>query len=183
MNSQQAPSNQGDDVDPRSSSTQEPSPFQLEMANYRRTLQGHETAMQSEFDKYILTLSSGALALSITFLKEVLNQHCLAAGWLIAAWIFWAISICCVVVSFVSSAKAMRVAITQTDDMLLYMAANRGELGGRWNKATNFFNLCGGAFFLAGVVCMVMFSATNLNDKERSSLAPQAETQKAPPSK
>lgn len=137
-------------------------PFQLEMAAYRRSLLTHESSMQGDFDKYILSLSSGALALSITFLKDVLNHQWTVAVWLIGAWIFWATSISCIVISFITSAKAMRTAVSQTDDMILYKAANEGNLGGMWNKITNALNMIGGATFLAGVVSMVVFSACNI---------------------
>ncbi|WP_395747275.1 hypothetical protein [Prosthecobacter sp.] len=144
--------------------------FQLEMAAYRRTLLGHESVMQSEFDKYILTLSSGALTLSIALLKEVLNQHWVASNWLISAWIAWSASICCMVISFLTSAKAMRTTVSQTDDMLLYKEVNDGNLGGKWNKATKALNLIGGIAFLLGVVFMVVFTAKNLKNKPLTSL-------------
>jgi hypothetical protein len=148
-------------------------PFQLEMAAYRRSLLSHESTMQSDFDKYILSLSSGALALSITFLKEVLNQQWTVAFWLMGAWVFWATSICCIVISFITSAKAMRTAVSQTDDMLLYKAANDGNLGGIWNKVTNYLNVIGGVTFLVGVVCMVVFSACNLTKGKDTGIVKQ----------
>lgn len=140
----------------------EPTPFQIEMASYRRLLLTNETAMQGEFDRYILTFSSGALALSISFLKDVLNQNWVASHWLIWAWISWAGSICGVVCSFFTSAKAMRTAVAQTDDMMLFKEANEGNLGGQWNKWTKGLNLIGGLMFVAGVLFMVCFTTRNL---------------------
>jgi hypothetical protein len=151
-------------------------PFQSEMAAYRRLLITNESTMQSEFDKHILTFSTGALALSISFLKDVLNQHWVGSNWLVGAWISWAFSICGIVCSFFTSAKAMRTAVAQTDDMMLFKAANEGNLGGVWNNWTKRLNLIGGGMFLAGVLFMVCFTTLNLLKDQTASNAAAAST-------
>ncbi len=70
-------------------------------------IEGERNASES-FDKAMLTLSGGVFALSITFVKEIAPQP-IGTGWLLSAWIGFAISLLATLISFLSSQEAWRM--------------------------------------------------------------------------
>ncbi|MFH1897956.1 MAG: hypothetical protein ABH886_06925 [Candidatus Desantisbacteria bacterium] len=72
----------------------------------RRLLVSLESEAYKSFDKTLLVLSSGAIALSMTFIDKL---HCATFLYLLViSWIFWIVSIFLQLFSFVVSSKAMR---------------------------------------------------------------------------
>jgi hypothetical protein len=127
---------------------------------YRDSLLTMEQKMQGDYDKAVMTLSGGALGVSFTFLKEVVRQAGISSpSYLLAAWICWGASATCTLFSFYTSALALRRAISQTDDKLIYLEL----IGGRYTTITKILNFSGGALFLMGVVSVVIFVARNLH--------------------
>ena len=115
--------------------------------------------MQGEYDKAVAALSGGALGLSFAFLRDVVKSAPpKSSDWLFAAWISWGLSIICVLYSFLSSAQAMRRAIRQTDEKMIYIE----EAGGVLNTVTFVLNLSGGALFFSGVICVIVFMRSNM---------------------
>ncbi len=79
---------------------------------YRQQLITLEQKSVESFDKTVIALSGGALGLSLTFVKEIVDlANALQTQWLLTAWICWTTSLLCVLLSFWLSAKAMRKAI------------------------------------------------------------------------
>lgn len=136
------------------------SEFHEQISEYRKELLKLEQQMQSEYDKAILALSGGALGVSLTFLKDVcIKQGVHGGGFLLTAWMCWGLSVTCTLASYYTSTKALRHAVKQTDDRLIYL-----ELaGGCLDRATKWFNIFAGLLFLAGVVSIVIFVAQNLS--------------------
>jgi len=66
--------------------------------------------MEAVFDKAILTLSGGALGLSLTFYHDIAGKHSVEVNLLRTAWIAWLISIIFVLISFFTSILALRFA-------------------------------------------------------------------------
>ena len=133
--------------------------FNDQISEYRKGLLALEQQMQSEYDKAILALSGGALGVSMTFLKDVvIKQGVEGGGFLLAAWVCWGLSVTCTLSSYYTSAQALRRAVTQTDDRLIYL-----ELaGGRFNQVTKALNISAGVLFMLGVFSIVIFVARNL---------------------
>ena len=133
--------------------------FKDDISKYRGALLELEQKMQGEFDKAVMALSGGAIGLSFTFLKDVLKAATLKdTSWLLAAWVIWGLSVSCVLFSFYSSALAMRKAIKQTDEKLIYVVPE----GGFFNKVTMWLNLAGGLLFLFGLLSLVVFMKGNM---------------------
>jgi len=133
--------------------------FNDQISEYRKALLALEQQMQSEYDKAILALSGGALGVSMTFLKDVvINRGVEGGGYLLAAWVCWGLSVTCTLSSYYTSSQALRRAVAQTDDKLIYL-----ELaGGRFNQVTKALNFSAGLLFALGVVSIVVFVAHNL---------------------
>lgn len=80
-----------------------PSP---DLTEYRQSLVAAEQTMQGEYDKGVLTLSGGALGISLVFLKDVVGPKPLKEpGFLLASWIVWGLSIGFVLASYLRAQK------------------------------------------------------------------------------
>ena len=128
------------------------------MRDYRRHLVEAEERSQAQFDKTVLTLSGGALAVSFTFLKDIAGPAPQQTGWLIGAWIAWTVSSVCVLIAFYFSRWAIRKTIKQVDRNRVH-----GELpGGAWTILTESFNAVGALSFAVGVSAIIVFVKLNL---------------------
>jgi len=81
----------------------------------RKILVAAEQNTAQQFDKYILTLAAGALALSITFIKQIApnpnpNSLCL----LLIAWFLFSLSILSTLISHLTSQSACRRQVENT---------------------------------------------------------------------
>lgn len=129
------------------------------LREYREKLLELEQQMQSSYDKAVMTLSGGALGISLTFIKDVASKTPLhAPNWLLCAWICWGLSITGVLFSFFSSSMALRRAVRQTDIGTMYMEA----VGGPWNIVTSILNPLAGLLFLLGVIAICVFVGGNV---------------------
>ncbi|MGH8525794.1 MAG: hypothetical protein ACREXY_16795 [Gammaproteobacteria bacterium] len=128
----------------------------------------HHQASQ-DFDKTLLTIATGALALSVAFVDKIASPPIEGAGWIIAAWILFAGSILNVLASFQTSMEAIADYIDQLDagDDLSKDTAPK-----RWTRRLNSF---AAGSLVAGTVALVVFAAINL-DKESLDNAGKTQT-------
>ncbi|MDP3297162.1 MAG: hypothetical protein Q8N09_06150 [Thermodesulfovibrionia bacterium] len=121
-----------------------------------------ETAQQ--FDKAILTLAAGALALSITFIQQIApNPKSESIYYLIGAWISFCLSMLLTLISFLTSQKACRRQRDLLDEEI--SQSNKKCSNTKDNKAafwTNLLNYFSIGFFILGVALLIVFSAINL---------------------
>ncbi len=112
----------------------------------------HEKATDS-FDRAVMTLSGGALAISITFIHEVARKprHVWVVG---IGWGFFAVSLLLILWSFLTSERAIVKMVKQLDDEVEEIP--RGKLTDRLNW------LSAGAF-VVGVVFLVSFACLNVS--------------------
>ena len=128
--------------------------------DYRNLLTELEQKAYEDYDKALLAMSGGALAISIAFLKNIVGHDsyqysCL----LIGAWISWTLTVLVVLGSFLMSQIALRTAIQELDS-----GEEKSRLGGFADKITGFLNVAGGILFFVGVVLMVIFASVNLGE-------------------
>jgi hypothetical protein len=129
------------------------------LSAYRQSLLAAEQAMQGEYDKGVLTLSAGALGISLVFLKDVVGTRPLVHSWcLLAAWIVWSLSIAFVLSSYFTITKALRRAVMDTDLKDIYVTLAQSC----WATATKVVNAAGGICFFIGIVLLVTFVSFNL---------------------
>lgn len=122
---------------------------------YRRLLQELENKAQEEYDKTVILLSTGALGISFTFIKDIVHlDGAIMIHFLVGAWICWALSTTSVLYSFYSSKKAMTKAIKDFDE-------NKDDMNNsdRWTTILNFWS---GAFFVIGLIFMIVFVKNNI---------------------
>ena len=132
------------------------------LAEYRKWLVSAEQKSQEDFDKTVLSLSGGALGISLAFLKDVIGTNPIAhPALLLAAWLAWAFSTFAVLTSYYLSHLALRRAISQVDDGSIYMQ----PAGGSFSRATAILNAAGGLLFLIGVCCITAFAGFNFVTK------------------
>jgi len=107
-----------------------------------------------------LTLSSGALALSIGFLDKVVDlDRAFDTSLLVASWALWGLSLAAVLMSHYFSALALRKTIEQVDTGQIY----QGPPGGKLDTAIKVLNAAGGLAFLGGLATMLAFALANVS--------------------
>ncbi|SEN09711.1 hypothetical protein SAMN02800694_2760 [Luteibacter sp. UNCMF331Sha3.1] len=134
---------------------------------YAKFLEEHnrrETSTSDAYDRAILTFSTGALALSLTFIKDLVPDFSQAAhkGALLAAWILWLLALMTTIGSFLVSLKAGRHEVRRANRY--YLLEDNGALKekNRWSSAIWILNPVAGSFFALGAIFMVYFVYTNL---------------------
>ncbi|MCX5649250.1 MAG: hypothetical protein NTX40_09180 [Planctomycetota bacterium] len=116
------------------------------------------------FDKAMITLSAGALALSITFLKNIAPSP--INEWLLfAAWAGFGSSLLFILTSFLCSQAGMRRQrkIIDADFMRVCRARDQKNI---WQKAVIKLNLVSMVSFVVGVILLALFAGSNLPGKE-----------------
>lgn len=122
------------------------------MAHHENHLREALLSSSNQFDSAILTISSGMLALSLGFIKEVVPIK--GSVWLdvlLASWCLLGAAVLSTVVSFLFSQKAIRTCLENSD----------GSDGG-WSKATTVLNVLSAGTFVLGVFLTVVFVIKNL---------------------
>ncbi|MCL5022548.1 MAG: hypothetical protein M1497_04125 [Nitrospirae bacterium] len=126
----------------------------------RKQLITAERDTVQQFDRSILTLAAGALALSITFINQIAPEPKLSSiCWLIAAWSLFCLSLLSTLISFLTSQAACRKQRDILDGEISGEEADRTNKAASWTNGLNYFSI---AFFILGVVSLVVFSAINL---------------------
>ncbi|NQW30908.1 MAG: hypothetical protein HQ472_10395 [Ignavibacteria bacterium] len=116
---------------------------------------------QREYDKSILTLSSGLIAAAVLFINAILSKgYCISHyGFLIVALWLWVIAIVTVLLGFQLSANNYIDA--------LFIARNQGDfVAGKLDSRARFvekLNYASGLFFFLGVLAFVILASLNIH--------------------
>lgn len=122
-------------------------------ARYREALQKSEDISSDEFDKVMISLSGGALAISITFINQIAPEpkHFYLC---VTAWILFAVAMTSTLVSFRTTQEAMREQALALEKIL----SDGGDFGSnKWDALTKWLNNSSLAFFIAGVISLILF--------------------------
>jgi len=124
---------------------------------YRNNLITAEQKSQDSYDKTIVSLSGGALGVSILFIKDVIGgAEPLCSHLVLVAWGLWAGSISSVILSYFFSRIALRKTIEQVD---------KGDfsagVGGCASTVTAVFNILSGTLFIVGIIFLILFVKSN----------------------
>lgn len=132
----------------------ETSKFQILLEERARLFESGSKSIE-QFDKGILTISAGALALSITFIKSLIpTPKPESIIFLILTWLFFAISMLTTLISFLLSHKAFNIAIEnlQEDD----------PKTNKFSIATGILNYLSASVLTGGFVFWGIFMVKNL---------------------
>ena len=114
---------------------------------------------QDSYDRAILSLSGGALAVSLVFLKDVIGtRELISRDLLLSSWILWVLSILGVLASHFFSQRALITAVSQVDAGTIH----KEPPGGLSTKLTIGLNLLSGLTFLGGTFAMLRFVLDNM---------------------
>lgn len=121
------------------------------LREYERLFQDIATKSSEQYDKAILTLSGGAIALSVTFVKsfDKVSEICLLS----ISWVAWSISILSVIISFLTCQFGIRKALKHIKKHKNVDGINNG-----YNDVTSFLNILSGATFIIGTVLFLSFA-------------------------
>src|SRR6266851_1920817 len=117
------------------------------------------------FDQSLLTLSSGALGVSLAFIKDIVPlKEAVWIGLLFASWIAFALCIVTTVVSFLLSVKANKQQLGYIDEYYLDHkddALDKHKASGyvKWLQRCTWIGII---LFVAGLFCTIIFACENI---------------------
>jgi|HubBroStandDraft_4_1064222.scaffolds.fasta_scaffold30768_3 hypothetical protein len=144
--------------------------------------QGWEDIQTStdDFDKNLLAVSSGALGVSLAFIKDVVPLA--TAVWLPALYISWAAFALCVLVTLTSFQLSIHAGKRQLDIAREYYIEKKTESLKKKNwatKAVKVSTIVSGVMFFIGLVCTLCFCEVNVH--RRASIVQQSTKHDAAP--
>lgn len=122
----------------------------------RKHLNDALEAASRDYDQAILTIAAGTLAVSVTFMHDVTPAP--VAGTttiLVSAWISLGVSVLCMVCSFLTSQRTIRLMLRQADLTLT-------EAGRRWATATYVLNAAAGFLLALGLGLLGWYAVANM---------------------
>lgn len=132
----------------------------------RKLLIDAEKESTRSLDKAILTLSAGALGLSLTFIRQIVPIIKEGTFFLlILAWGLFCVSILSTLFSFLTSQQAFarqREILDTTYPEWKKCKPIPSDQKNRPAKCTNVLNIAGIVSFMFGVVCLAIFTIVNL---------------------
>lgn len=123
----------------------------------RRLLANLEADSYKSFDKALLTFSSGAIALSVTFLEKF-DISC-GTSLLILSWTLWLFSILFQLISYFVSGKAMREELAILNEQ--YKDYKSEPRLNKWTGWPSRLNLAALGAFLLGTFIFLVFISKN----------------------
>lgn len=117
----------------------------------------HEAS--NDFDKAVMTLSGGALAVSITFAKNLVGKpNPGTTWWLGVGWGLFVLSLVAILISSLSSQGALMHIIRDVD----CDRVDRKKPGGKLRTATLALNWLAAISFVLGAVSLSVFALANI---------------------
>ncbi len=135
-------------------------PLPPELIAYRDFIIDAEQKSQDSYDKAVLSLSGGALGISIAFIKDIIGSKPFSMKlFLFFSWGLWGVSILCILFSYFFSIKALRKTRRQIDKGKIFDE----KPGGKYSKLTDRLNIISGICFAIGVLLITVVVAANLD--------------------
>jgi hypothetical protein len=129
-----------------------------EFRDERKFLLDAEREAASSFDKYMLTFSSGALGLSLTFIKELCKQPTCKYFLLYIAWAGFIATILCTSSSFLIAQRAL----SKQRDILDEFFYTKQLRPNWWATTTSYLNIFSIFSFITGIILLTIFIGLNL---------------------
>jgi len=133
---------------------------------YRRTrddLLARQMKNSESYDRAILSLSSGALALSLSFIKDIVPiGHGHAYALLVVSWVLFGASILLILGSYPTSQWGVNLQLEFAEKYYLDNDESYRNRDNCWGHATLILGLLAGASFVAAFICTIIFVTINL---------------------
>jgi hypothetical protein len=131
----------------------------------RSELLDRQRSNSESYDKAILTLASGALGLSLSFIKDILpaSEPARRVCLLYVSWILLTAAIITTVASFLLSNEAINQALRQNTEY--YLKRNESAfVRTKLSRAVDASNYASGILFVFGIVLTVIFVSVNFSE-------------------
>lgn len=129
----------------------------------RKLLITTEQEQAKTFDKYILTLSSGALGLSLAFIKFIKNINSGSEYWLVAAWILFSLSTLSTLISFLTSQAACRKQVDILEASFFKEdQEEKIDVSNPHSTATGILNVASITLLILGFSVLIIFAIMNI---------------------
>ena len=150
---------------------------------YQRTrddLLGRNLSNSENLDRAILTLSSAALALSVTGIRYIVDlDNIVARPLLITVWMLFVVAIISTLLSFHASQLGIKVQLDIAERYYMNNdedALNRTNKHSIYNERLSYLSTC---VFIAAIICFVIFISLNMtNTEEKMSDSNEDKSQK-----
>ena len=133
-----------------------------DMKHYREGLVETQRKLNESYDKLIITLSGGALALSITFLKDIIGSSEINyPSLLLIAWGLFVLSLTSILSEILFGIKAHKKAIKQVDNGTIHDQ----KVGGKssfYSTATHWVAACS---LVLGLLFISVFAFCNIGER------------------
>ncbi|WNL46563.1 hypothetical protein RKE25_02695 [Dyella sp. BiH032] len=144
--------------------------------------QTRERANSDKYDNTILAYSTGALGLSVTFIKELVPLASAHALWAIkTSWLLFAVSLLLMLSSFPIAGEANRQSVKFAHKYFIDEEDNYYNREGWAAKTLKVINPLAGLFFYAATGLTIAFVWTNIHEKEPTSMSEKNTTPNTPP--
>ena len=132
-----------------------------ELQSYREWLVQTGYRVSETYDKSVMTLSGGALAISLTFIHEIVTTPKLGTvKFLAVGWTLLTLSVVAILSSMLTSQWALNKAIEQVDKKKIF--DERPGKGSAWITAG--LNIVALITFILGVAALAYFSIVNISN-------------------
>jgi len=119
------------------------------------------------FDRAVLTLSSAALGLSVTFIKNIVDlSTAIYVPLLAVSWVMFVSAIIVTLVSFHISQWAIRVQLNHAEEYYIHRKDEFLTKINVPNTINEWSGYLSAVVFILAIICFVLFVSLNLNHKE-----------------
>ncbi|MBL4798264.1 MAG: hypothetical protein JKY50_12680 [Oleispira sp.] len=134
-----------------------------EELEYRNLLISTQRQLNENYDKLVVTLSGGALALSMTFLKDIINLKDAKYIWmLVFSWSLFILSLAAIFGEILFGIEAYKKAVTQLDNNTV----RSEKVGGLFSSLTKWFSRIAAMSLVLGLLTISLFVFLNLGDND-----------------
>ncbi len=134
--------------------------------NTRDDLLKRQLSNSERLDNAILTLSTGALGLSLAFIKDIVPIKIAIYLWLLkTSWWLFGVSIVITLCSFVVSQLGINIQLKYAEEYYLNKKNEYLTKRNRFAKATDVLNYSSCAIFIMAIICTIIFVSLNIGGK------------------
>ncbi|MFA5529198.1 MAG: hypothetical protein WDA11_00885 [Thiohalomonadaceae bacterium] len=131
------------------------------MEKYREGLIETQRRLNESYDKLVVTLAGGALALSVAFLKDVVQfSDVVYPKLLITSWMLFVLSLAGILGEILFGIEAHKTAIKQIDAGTIH----NGKVGGKFSRLSTYLHRTSAAALLIGLMLLSIFAYLNTGE-------------------
>jgi hypothetical protein len=134
----------------------------------RQDLLNRNLSNSEKYDNAILTLSTGILAISLAFIKDIVPLNIASfAILLLMSWCLFGLAIVSTLVSFVLSQFAIKRQLDYAEKYYLDRKDEYLTKKNRLARFTEYANYTSGGFFIIGIITTIIFVSVNISGEDK----------------